>query len=128
MGGDNSQKEGSLAQYVSVDESIVGHAPTKISLQEAATLPLVALTGLEAFTFAKAPWTSAPTVVVLGGSGGTGHTGIQLAKALGAKKVISTCGTEHVAFCESLGADVVIDYHKDDWHTVIAANSVDVVY
>merc|ERR1712194_658039 len=69
-----------------------------------------------------------PTVVVLGGSGGTGHTGIQLAKALGASKVISTCGTDHVDFCKSMGADQVIDYHKENWHAVIPANSVDVVY
>lgn len=126
--GDNSQKEGSYGQYVAVDQSIVGLAPSKISLAEAGVLPLVALTGLEAFHFAEAPWKTGPTVVVLGGSGGTGHTGIQIAKALGAGKVITTCGTDHVEFCKSLGADQVIDYHKDDWHTVIAAKSVDVVY
>jgi len=126
--GDNSEKEGTFANYVAVNESIVGHAPTSIPLAEAATLPLVSLTGLEAYNFAKAPWQSKPTVVVLGGSGGTGHTGIQLAKALGAGKVISTCGTDHVAFCKSVGADQVIDYHKEDWHEVVANKSVDIVY
>jgi NADPH2:quinone reductase len=126
--GDNSQNEGSYAEYVAVDQSIVGMAPSQISLAEAGTLPLVALTGLEAFHFAQAPWQSGKIVVVLGGSGGTGHTGIQLAKALGASEVIATCGTPHVDFCKSQGADQVIDYHKTDWQDVIAPKSVDVVY
>lgn len=126
--GDNANYEGSFAEYVAVDQSIVGIAPTHVPLAEAAVLPLVALTGLEAYHFAAAPWTTGPTVVVLGGSGGAGHTGIQLAKALGAGKVISTCGTSNVEFCKSMGADHVIDYHKEDWTKVVPEKSVDVVY
>jgi len=131
--GDNSKNEGSFGEYLAVDQSIVGLAPSKISLAEAGVLPLVALTSLGAFAgihpkYPAAPWKTGKTVVVLGGSGGTGHTGIQLAKALGASMVISTCGTSHVDFCKSLGADQVIDYHKADWHTVIPARSVDFVY
>lgn len=126
--GDNSQHEGAFAEYVAVDQSIVGHAPSKISLAESATLPLVALTGLEAFHFAQAPWAPGKTVVVLGGSGGVGHASIQLAKALGASSVITTCGTSHVDFCTSLGADLVIDYHKSNFHDVIPKQSVDVVF
>merc|ERR1712137_1118560 len=68
------------------------------------------------------------TVVVLGGSGGTGHVGIQMAKAMGAKEVITTCGTSHVDFAKSLGADRVIDYHKQNWTDVLSDQSVDVVY
>ena len=67
------------------------------------------------------------TIGVLGGSCGTSHVGIQLAKAFGAK-VITTCGTEHVNFCREMGADEVIDYHVDQWHAVIPERSVDIVY
>lgn len=131
--GDNSRDEGTFGEYVAVDQSIVALAPTTISLAEAGVLPLVALTSLGAFTgihpkYPGSPWETGATVVVLGGSGGTGHTGIQLAKALGATRVISTCGTSHVDFCKSLGADQVIDYHKEEWHTLVPARSVDVVY
>eukprot|EP00416_Gambierdiscus_australes_P027794 CAMPEP_0171058490 /NCGR_PEP_ID=MMETSP0766_2-20121228/2526_1 /TAXON_ID=439317 /ORGANISM="Gambierdiscus australes, Strain CAWD 149" /LENGTH=327 /DNA_ID=CAMNT_0011513775 /DNA_START=128 /DNA_END=1111 /DNA_ORIENTATION=+ len=125
----DSSKEGCFAQYAVLEESTVGLAPGTVPLQEAAVLPLVSLTGLEAFTFAQAPWSPRnKTVLVLGGSGGTGHTGIQLAKAMGAGRVISTCGTSHLDFCASMGADEVIDYHKADWHAVLAPQSVDVVY
>lgn len=126
---DNAHAEGCIAEYVVLPESITGLAPTKLTLAEAAVLPLVALTGLEGFTYAKAPWTAPGlTVLVLGGSGGTGHIGIQLAKALGAHKVITTCGTPNINFCKEMGADQVIDYHDADWHAVLPHRSVDVIY
>mmetsp|Transcript_28285 Transcript_28285/g.67927 ORF Transcript_28285/g.67927 Transcript_28285/m.67927 type:complete len:342 (+) Transcript_28285:48-1073(+) len=125
---DNSQGEGAFGEYVALKAANVGMAPTKVPLAAAAVLPLVALTGLEAMEFAKAPFPAGAVAVVLGGSGGTGHVGVQLARAMGAAKVITTCGTDHVDFCKGLGADQVIDYHKDDWHTVIPAQSVDFVY
>mmetsp|Transcript_45714 Transcript_45714/g.99253 ORF Transcript_45714/g.99253 Transcript_45714/m.99253 type:complete len:339 (-) Transcript_45714:141-1157(-) len=118
--------EGAFGEYVAVPAANVGKAPTQVPLAAAAVLPLVALTGLEAMEFAKPP--QGAVAVVLGGSGGTGHVGVQLARAMGASKVITTCGTEHVEFCKGLGADQVIDYHKDDWHTVIPAQTVDYVY
>merc|ERR1712046_125267 len=68
------------------------------------------------------------TVLVLGGSGGTGHLGIQLAKAMGAKEVITTCSGTHSDFVKSLGADQVIDYHKQNYYDVLANKSIDVVY
>lgn len=120
--------EGCYGEYVAIKAAAVGIAPSNIPLAHAAVLPLVSLTGLEAYQFADAPWTEGKTVLVLGGSGGAGHVGIQLAKAFGAATVITTCGTSHVDFCTSMGADQVIDYHKDDFHTVIPARSVDVVY
>lgn len=120
--------EGCYGEYVAIKAASVGIAPSNIPLEHAAVLPLVSLTGLEAYEFADAPWSEGKTVLVLGGSGGTGHVGIQLAKALGATTVITTCGTSNLDFCASMGADQVIDYHKDDFHTVIPARSVDVVY
>mmetsp|Transcript_60511 Transcript_60511/g.140948 ORF Transcript_60511/g.140948 Transcript_60511/m.140948 type:complete len:208 (+) Transcript_60511:1-624(+) len=86
------------------------------------------MTGLQALRYAGAPWSSAPTVLILGGSGGTGHAAIQLAKALGAGRVITTCSPDNFDFVRGLGADEVIDYHTQDWATVLAPGSLQVVY
>lgn len=123
-----SGNEGAHAEYMVTDQTLVGVAPSAISLEEAAVMPLVALTDLMGFRVAKGPWTSGKTVVVLGGSGGTGHAAIQLAKAWGASKVITTCGTSNIEFCKSQGADLVIDYHEQNWQEVVEAKSVDFVY
>ena len=82
-------------------------------------LPLVALTSFKALTwFGGAPWTQPSTkvVLILGGSGGTGSAGIQLAKQeYQAGRVITTCGGENADYVKGLGADQVIDYHTSNW-------------
>merc|ERR1711988_1720869 len=92
---------------------------------------MVALTGVEALTWAAGGRkfnSSNVTVLVLGGSGGTGHVGIQIAKAMGAARVITTCSEKNADFVRSMGADEVIDYHKDDYSEVLPPKSVDMVY
>merc|ERR1719199_2284867 len=93
-------------------------------------MPMVTLTGYESLAWAASGPTfpQNATVLVLGGSGGTGHMGIQLAKAMGAKKVITTCSGSHSDFVQSRGADQVIDYHKEKYYEVLAPKSIDVVY
>jgi len=94
-------------------------------------MPTVAMTGYESLHWAvdnRSWWQENVTVLVLGGSGGTGHLGIQLAKAMGAKEVITTCSGTHSEFVKSLGADQVIDYHKQNYYDVLANKSVDVIY
>eukprot|EP00966_Prymnesium_polylepis_P013063 301171-Prymnesium_polylepis.1 len=99
-------------------------------------MPKVALTSYKAFRwYTGAPdaarWTRADaTVLILGGSGGTGSMGIQLAKAFGAAKVITTTSSANFAYCRSLGADELIDYHSSNWwnESVVPDASVDVVY
>jgi NADPH2:quinone reductase len=54
------------------------------------------------------------TLLVLGGAGGTGSAAIQLGQCLGARVLATAGGPEKVAFCRSLGADQVIDYHAED--------------
>merc|ERR1712232_1028270 len=107
----------------------MSHAPSKLPVVEAAVLPLVALTSLDALRFCGGNKTSLPnkTMLILGGSGGVGHVLIQMAKAWGASQIITTCGTDHIDFCRSVGAHEVIDYHKQDWHAVLKAHSVDAV-
>ena len=60
---------------------------------------------------------SAPnlTVVVTSGTGGTGYLGVQLAKAMGAARVVTaTSGAANIALARALGADVVVDYKVQD--------------
>jgi NADPH:quinone reductase-like Zn-dependent oxidoreductase len=102
--------------------------PKPLTLLQAGTLGAAAMTGVEALYKAGAPWSSKKTVLVVGGSSGTGHFGIQLAKAFGAGKVITTCSPEHNALVKSLGADEAIDYHTLNWWETIPAHSVDIVY
>ena len=125
---------GAYAEFVVAKEVNLGLAPTgagKLSLQEAATLPLVSMTGLAALKAAGAPWKSKnATVVVLGASGGCGSAGVQMARAFGASRVVGTTlsGTANDAFVRSLGVDEVIDDDKTDWAKQLGADSVDVVY
>ena len=68
-------------------------------------------------------------MLVLGGSGGTGSAAIQLAKAFGASRIAATASPDNFAYCRSLGATEMIDYHTVDWWdgSVFAAGEVDVV-
>ena len=93
-------------------------------------LPKVALTSYKAllwFLHADA-WTGSETIVILGGSGGTGSAGIQLAKRLGAGTIMTTTSTANMQYCRDLGADTVIDYTTTNWADVVEDGSVDAVY
>lgn len=126
---------GGYAEYAVVQCSHLGHAPKSMSLLEAATLPLVAMTGRAALFAAGAPWhhraeaaVAGPVVMVLGGSGGCGAAGIQLAKAWGASNVYTTTSRTNFRFVQSIGADRAFDYHTQDWVTELGPDSVDIVY
>ena len=75
-------------------------------------LPLVAMTSLAALKTAGAPWHSGPgprpTVMVLGGSGGCGSSGIQMAKAFGAGEIWTTTSADNFAYVKTLGATKVL--------------------
>jgi len=122
-------KQGCFSEYAALNAEIVAHAPSKLPAVEAAVLPLVSLTALDALRFigGSAINLRNKTMLILGGSGGVGHVMIQMAKVWGATEIIATCGTSHIDFCSSVGADKVIDYHKQDWHSVLTERSVDAV-
>jgi len=125
---------GAYAEFAVADESQVGLKPTSMSFGDAAVIPLVGLTTLQAFEKMKnavdaSEW-PLKTVVVTSGSGGTGMIGIQMAKAYGATKVVTACGPSNLDYCKSLGADVVVDYTKSKtalWDA-LDEDSVDAVY
>lgn len=129
--GDKTKELGGYAEYAVALESQLAVIPDTWSFQEAGALPKVALTSYKALVwYAAAPWSTGPTVLILGGSGGTGSTGLQLAKSFGAKELITTTSATNAEYCTALGATRVIDYHKEDWwnSSVIQDGSVDVIF
>lgn len=106
----------------------LGKKPANFNFIQAGASGVVVQTGYTGFRWAGAPWNNSPTVLVIGGSSGTGHVGIQLAKAFGAGKVITTCSPKNFNFVRNLGADEVIDYHDKNWWESLEKGSIDIVY
>lgn len=104
---------GAFAQYVSAKQA-VARKPSNLSYEEAAAVPVAALTALEALRdYGKL--LPGERVLVNGASGGVGIFAVQLAKALGAAHVTAVCSTRNVEQAGALGADRVIDYTRDDY-------------
>jgi NADPH:quinone reductase-like Zn-dependent oxidoreductase len=101
---------GAYAEYVSVQPTQLSQMPANYSFEEAAGLPLVALTTWQAVV-GLANFKAGQTVLVNGASGGVGVYAVQLIKALGGH-VTATCSYRNEELVKSLGADVVIDYTK----------------
>jgi NADPH:quinone reductase-like Zn-dependent oxidoreductase len=108
---------GTFAEFVPVKESSVAPKPKALTMEEAASLPLVALTAWQALV-EKAKLKKGQKVFIQAGSGGVGTFAIQLAKHLGAT-VATTTSTGNVALVKSLGADVVVDYKTQDFEDVL---------
>uniref|UniRef100_A0A7S2CHH2 Enoyl reductase (ER) domain-containing protein n=1 Tax=Haptolina brevifila TaxID=156173 RepID=A0A7S2CHH2_9EUKA len=107
---------GAYAEYTTVICPITGKLKGS-DPQALGTLAEVGTTSAEALQKAGAPWRASDnfTVVITSGSGGTGFVAIQLAKAYGARTVVTAVGGQaNAAFVKSLGADVVVDYHESD--------------
>lgn len=108
----SNQKTGqAYAEFTAIDENAAAHKPKKMSHQEAAAVPLAALTALQAFRDLGSIQPG-NRVLVIGSSGGVGSYGVQLAKAMGAH-VTAVCGTANVTLTAELGADEIIDYKKE---------------
>lgn len=104
------RRPGTYAEQVCIDEHEVSKKPQSITHDEAASLPLVALTAYQALAeFGLLH--EGQTALIHAGAGGVGSIAIQIAKYLGAR-VITTCSARNEPFVRSLGADVVIDYTK----------------
>jgi NADPH:quinone reductase-like Zn-dependent oxidoreductase len=102
---------GGLAEYVIAPEKALIIKPAKVSFEEAATLPMAAMTALQALRNI-AGIQKGQTVLIVGSSGGVGTFAIQLAKYFGAV-VTAVCSSGNVQQSLSLGADYVIDYTKE---------------
>lgn len=104
---------GGFAEYVTVPERALALKPTAVSFETAAAVPLAAVTALQALRD-KGHIQAGQRVLICGAGGGVGTYAIQLAKYFGAE-VTAVCGEKNVQVAQSLGADYVIDYAKEDF-------------
>ncbi|PSH63689.1 NADP-dependent oxidoreductase [Phyllobacterium sophorae] len=108
---------GTFAEYIAMDEADVAMKPDNLTMEEAASIPLVALTAWQVLV-ERANLQKGQKILIHAGSGGVGTIAIQLAKHLGAY-VATTTSTANVDLVEGLGADAVIDYKKDNFEEVL---------
>ena len=118
---------GTFAELIAIDERDLALKPAALTMAEAASLPLVALTAWQALV-EKADLQPGQKVLIHAGSGGVGTVAIQLAKHLGAD-VATTTSTANLDWVRDLGADCVVDYRREDFEQVLrdAHIEVDVV-
>ena len=104
---------GSFAEYVCVKEPDLVLKPTNCSFEQAAVLPVAALTALQSI---QNSWKikAGQKVLINGSSGGVGTMTVQIAKSFGAE-VTGVCSTKNLNLVYSIGADKVIDYKREDF-------------
>jgi NADPH:quinone reductase-like Zn-dependent oxidoreductase len=108
---------GTFAELIALDEEDVAIKPKNISMEEAASIPLVGLTAWQALV-EKANLKTGQKIFIQAGSGGVGVFAIQLAKHLGAT-VATTTSASNIDLVKRLGADIVIDYRKEDFESIL---------
>ena len=105
--------QGAFGEYVCTAESKLVKKPDGMTFEQAASIPIAALTALQSLRD-KGKIQPGHSVLVNGASGGVGTFGVQIAKAFGAK-VAGVTSTRNVELVRSIGADEVIDYTKQDF-------------
>ncbi|RIW34718.1 NADP-dependent oxidoreductase [Bacillus salacetis] len=108
---------GTYAEYTAVDSNLLAKMPDKMSYAEAAAIPLAGLTAWQCVVeFGEVK--QGDKVLIHAGAGGVGIYAIQIAKSLGAK-VVTTASDKNIDFLQSLGADRVINYKKEEFSDVL---------
>lgn len=128
MTGGVGGHQGSLAEFASVDAALLAPKPARLSMREAAAVPLVFITAWEGLVD-RANVQPGQTVLVQGGAGGVGHMAVQIAKARGAK-VYAVDSADRAEFVAGLGATPIsLDMPDEDYvalHT--GGKGFDLVY
>ena len=110
-------KIGAFAEYAAIDYRAVAKIPEYLTDEEAACIPLTALTALQAFELMQP--TPGETIFISGGTGSLGAMAIPVAKGLG-MKVITNGSAANEERVTRLGADRFIDYRKEDYSKVLS--------
>ena len=108
---------GTFAERIAVAEADLALKPASISMEEAGSLPLVALTAWQALV-ERGNLQPGQKVLIHGGAGGVGSIAIQLAKHLGATAATTVSGS-NADFVRELGADIVVDYRTQDFEQLL---------
>jgi len=108
---------GTFAEYIAIKEESLAIKPKALSMEEAASIPLVGLTAWQAL-IEIAKLKKGQKVFIQAGSGGVGTFAIQLARHVGAT-VATTTSSANIDLVKSLGADIAIDYKKDDFERLL---------
>ncbi|MDQ4091230.1 MAG: NAD(P)-dependent alcohol dehydrogenase [Actinomycetota bacterium] len=104
---------GGFAEYASVPVDVMSSKPANLSYEEAAAVPMAAVTALQGLRH-HGDLHPAQKVLVNGASGGVGTFAVQIAKSFGAE-VTGVTSTRNIDLVRSLGADHVVDYTRDDF-------------
>ena len=110
----NFQQGGSYAEFIAVNENEVALKPESISFAQAAAIPMVAYTCL----LKVGKITAGQKILIHGAAGAVGFFAVQIAKNEGAY-VIGTASGDGIHVLETLGADKIIDYKKEDFTTLV---------
>ena len=105
---------GTYAEFIVVSPSTLAKKPTNLSFQEAAAVPGGASPALSAFRDIARP-KKGQKVLIIGASGGIGTFAVQMAKYIYEAEVTGVCGSTNLDMVQEIGADFVIDYHKEDY-------------
>lgn len=109
---------GTFAERIAVAEADLALKPASVSMEEAGSLPLVALTAWQALV-ERGNVRPGQKVLIHAGAGGVGSIAIQLAKHLGAT-VATTASASNIDFVRELGADTVVDYRSQDFEQLLS--------
>src|SRR5437763_13676375 len=113
---------GTFAEFIAMNEADVALKPKNLTMEEAASIPLVGLTAWQVL-IERAHLKKGQKVLIHAGSGDVGTFAIQLAKHIAATEATTTI-TANVDLVKSLGADVVIDYKEQDFEKVLSGYDV----
>lgn len=103
---------GTFVEYIAVPEHALALKPANLTFEQAAAVPMAAVTALQALRDGGKIH-AGHRVLIIGASGGVGTFAVQIARSFGAE-VTAVCSTRNVALVQSLGADHIIDYKRED--------------